>query len=169
MQLFAISLRKNALVYTVKILTGSLIVWYGLRFVGFEEPYWAMISLIIVTEPDFAQAKVNFKARTINTFSGAVIACLMLVLLGPTLPSMLVALVLAVLVAMLIHNYPANWRLAPVTVVILMSAAFSGSNLHEELHMAILRVVEVLTGSTVALLQSLVYGKLVRHPDATPH
>lgn len=163
-----ISPRKNALVYLIKILSGSLILWYGLRAVGLPEPYWAMISLIIVTEPDMLIAKANFRARLINTISGAIIACLCLVFFGANFVSMLVALTTAVLVAMLWQNYPSNWRLGPATVVILMSAAFAGGGLHQELHLALLRVAEVITGSTVALLQTVVYIGVVnrlRHAE----
>ena len=66
--------KKNALVYIIKILCGSLILWYGLPLLGFEEPYWAMISLIIVTDPDMNLARANFKARLINTLTGCVVA-----------------------------------------------------------------------------------------------
>lgn len=153
--------RKNALVYIIKILSGSLILWYGLRACGLPEPYWAMISLIIVTEPDMTVAKANFRARLINTVSGCLIACACLVIFGANFFSMLIALTLAVVVAMLWQNYPSNWRLGPATVVILMSAAFAGGGLHEELHLALLRVSEVIAGSTVALLQTVVYIGLV--------
>lgn len=87
---------------------------------------------------------------------------------GATFLSMLIALTTAVLVAMLWQNYPSNWRLGPATVVILMSAAFAGGGLHEELHLALLRVSEVIAGSTVALLQTVVYIGFVnrlRHGD----
>lgn len=156
--------KKNALVYLIKIVSGSLIAWYGLRAAHFPEPYWAMISLIIVTEPDLMQARSNFKARTINTISGAVVACIVLLAMGPGLPAMLVGITIATLAAMLVQNYPANWRLGPVTVVILLSAALSGQEqgLHEELSLAALRVIEVLVGSTVALIQSLIYGRWVK-------
>ncbi|SRR5450830_344961 len=157
MEFHFINPRKNALVYIIKILSGSLILWYGLRALGFPEPYWAMISLIIVTEPDMTVAKANFRARLINTISGAIIACLCLVVFGATFFSMLIALTLAVIVAMLWQNYPSNWRLGPATVVILMSAAFAGGGLHQELGLALLRVTEVITGSTVALLQTVIY------------
>ncbi|MBN9114231.1 MAG: FUSC family protein, partial [Pandoraea sp.] len=141
-----------------------LIVWFGLRAAGFPEPYWAMISLIIVTEPDPMQARSNFKARSINTITGAVIACIVLLVFGPGLAAMLVGITLATLAAMLVQNYPANWRLGPATVVILMSAALSGQGqgLHQELSLAMLRVIEVLIGSTVALIQSLIYGRYVK-------
>lgn len=156
--------KKNALVYLIKILSGSLIVWFGLRAAGFPEPYWAMISLIIVTEPDPLQARSNFKARSINKITGAIVACIVLLLIGPGLVAMLVGITIATLAAMLVQNYPANWRLGPATVVILMSAALSGQEqgLHEELSLAMLRVIEVLVGSTVALIQSLIYGRYVK-------
>ncbi|KAF1037828.1 MAG: hypothetical protein GAK35_03862 [Herbaspirillum frisingense] len=154
--------RKNALAYLVKILSGCLILWYGLRAAGIEEPYWAMISLIIVTEPDMTVAKANFRARLINTVSGCVVSCIALVIFGPTFIAMLVALTAAVVVAMLLQNYPSNWRLGPATVVILLSAAFTGNGLHEELNLAFMRVGEVIVGSTVALLQTVIYIWLVK-------
>lgn len=157
MELHFINPRKNALAYLVKILSGCLILWYGLRSLGIAEPYWAMISLIIVTEPDMTVAKANFRARVINTISGCIVSCIALVIFGPTFIAMLAALTAAVVVAMLLQNYPSNWRLGPATVVILLSAAFTGNGLHEELHLAFMRVGEVLVGSTVALLQTVVY------------
>jgi len=39
-----------------------------------------------------------------------------------------------------------------------MSAALAGTGLSDELRLAMLRFVEVMTGSTVALLQTIVYG-----------
>ena len=158
----SLSLRKNALVYIVKIITGSLILWFGLRALGVAEPYWAMISLIIVTEPDVKLAKANFKARLINTISGTVVAGLALVVFGPGLFSILIALAVTVLIAMLLEGYPSNWRLGPATVVIVMSAAASGGGLSEELHFGLLRVGEVLAGSAVALLQSLAYSWMLK-------
>lgn len=157
--------RKNALAYLVKILSGCLILWYGLRAAGIAEPYWAMISLIIVTEPDMTVAKANFRARLINTLSGCVISCIALVVFGPTFLAMLVALTAAVVVAMLLQNYPSNWRLGPATVVILLSAAFTGNGLGQELHLAFMRVGEVIVGSTVALLQTVIYIWLVKRKE----
>ena len=162
MELHFINPRKNALAYMVKILSGCLILWYGLRAHGIEEPYWAMISLIIVTEPDMTVAKANFRARLINTISGCIVSCIALVIFGPTFLAMLVALTAAVVVAMLLQNYPSNWRLGPATVVILLSAAFTGNGLSQELHLALMRVGEVIVGSTVALLQTVVYMWLLK-------
>jgi uncharacterized membrane protein YccC len=162
-----ISPRKNAILYIAKLFTGSTIVWFGLKSCGIDQPYWAMISLIVVTEPDVNLAKTNFNARLINTFNGTVVACLALVVLGPTFLAMLCALMLATLIAMSLQNYPANWRLAPNTAVVIMAAALTGNGLPEELKLAALRVVEVLTGSAVALFQSIVYGHLLKRWNLT--
>jgi len=162
MHLPVLSLRDNALLYVSKLLTGSIIVWYGLRAVGIAEPIWALISLIVVTEPDVRIAKTNFRARVINTINGAIVACLALVVFGANFLAMLVAMTVSVLIAMSLQNYPPNWRLAPNTTVVLMAAALTGSGLSEEMRLAMYRVAEVLTGSTVALLQTLVYGYFLR-------
>jgi len=162
MELHFINPRKNALAYLVKILSGCLILWYGLRALGIEEPYWAIFSLIIVTEPDMTVAKANFRARLINTISGCIVSCIALVIFGPTFLAMLVALTAAVVVAMLLQNYPSNWRLGPATVVILLSAAFTGNGLSQELNLALMRVGEVIIGSTVALLQTVIYMWLLK-------
>ncbi|MFC3107764.1 FUSC family protein [Undibacterium arcticum] len=157
-----VSPRKNALVYIVKIITGSVMLWFGLHALGVADPYWAMISLIIVTEPDVKIAKANFNARLINTISGSMAAGLALIVFGTGLFSILTALTVAMLVAMLLESYPSNWRLGPATVVIVMSAAASGSELRQELHFGLLRVGEVLAGSAVALLQSLAYSYMLK-------
>ena len=52
---------------------------------------------------------------------------------------MLTALTVATLIAMSIENYPNNWRLAPNTTVVLMSAALAGTGLSDELRLAMLR------------------------------
>jgi uncharacterized membrane protein YccC len=158
----SLSLRENAFIYMGKLITGSLVVWYGLRAVGIPEPIWALISLIVVTEPDLVLAKRNFRARVVNTINGTIVAGLTLWIFGATFLAMLAAMTVATLIAMSIENYPNNWRLAPNTTVVLMSAALAGTGLSDEIRLALYRVLEVMTGSTVALLQTLVYAWIVR-------
>jgi len=154
----SLSLRENAFIYMGKLITGSLIVWYSLRAMGIPEPIWAMISLIVVTEPALDRAKRNFRARVINTANGTIVAGLALWLFGATFFAMLASMTVATLIAMSFENYPDNWRLAPNTTVVLMSAALAGTGFSDEIRLAILRVAEVMTGSTVALVQTVIYG-----------
>jgi uncharacterized membrane protein YccC len=107
-------------------------------------------------------ARADFKARLINTLTGCLVACISLVIFGATFRAMLIAMIVTVAIAMLLQNYPSNWRLGPITVVILLSAAFLGTGINEELHLAFLRVSEVIIGSIVALLQGAVYVQVLR-------
>lgn len=54
MNAITIGLRKHALVYLAKIILGAVPLRSGLRAAGIASPHWAIISLIIVTEPDLA-------------------------------------------------------------------------------------------------------------------
>ncbi len=71
MHLPVLSLRENALLYIAKLITGSIIVWYGLRAFGIAEAIWAMLSLIVVTEPDVTIAKNKISAHALSTPSTA--------------------------------------------------------------------------------------------------
>ena len=166
-----ISLKKNAFVYATKLVTGSVIVWYGLRACHITHPYWAILSLIIVTEPELALARKKYFARVINTSTGTLVAGLCIWFLGASFATLLLAMSTAVMIAMTVERYPGNWRNAPNTAVILMAAALEGAGLPEEARLAGLRVLEVFTGSSVALAQTYIYtaafGRWIR-PRAGP-
>ena len=55
-----------------------------------------------------------------------------------------------------------------MTVVVLMAAAVNGNGLHQELSYAFLRVLEVFTGSAVALLQSQIYAVAIEKIAGRP-
>lgn len=152
-----ITLKKNAFVYATKLITGSILVWYGLQACGIHHPYWALISLIIVTEPELALAKKKYRARVINTISGTLVAGFTILIFGASFAALLFAMTVAVMIAMSVESYPGNWRNAPNTAVVLMAAALEGAGLPQEVKLAGLRVSEVLAGSTVAILQSFIY------------
>ena len=110
-------------------------------------------------ELDQLRQRVTVAYHLVN---GTAVAGLTLWIFGATFLAMLAAMTVATLIAMSIENYPNNWRLAPNTTVVLMAAALAGTGFSEEIRLALYRVLEVMTGSTVALLQTLVYAWLVR-------
>ena len=59
--------------YAVRIFIGTTTLWILLRKIGDTHAIWAMISLIIVTEPDVHIALTTFKARIFNTLLGCAI------------------------------------------------------------------------------------------------
>ncbi|MDB5821051.1 MAG: fusaric acid resistance protein FusB / fusaric acid resistance protein FusC [Rhizobacter sp.] len=158
-----LSLNQQGIIYAVKVLTGLLFVWFSLTAFGLEDPYWAVVSLIVTVEPDYTVARKTFHARIVNTLVGSVIAMLALTFVGHGIGALVLATTAATLMVLSFKGYPTNWRLAPITVVILMAAAAKGSTVNEELHLSLLRATEVLYGSATALVFSWIYRRAMLH------
>jgi len=148
------SLRPNpqSYWYVAKILAGSLIAWFGLGALGLEHPYWAIITICIASDPDLASAKKLVGARALNTLVGAAVGLVGVRVGGLTTATLFVCLGVTTLLVTAVPRYPANWRLAPVTVVIIMEvAALEGRSRGAEIHIAQQRVLQVLAGCAIAL------------------
>jgi uncharacterized membrane protein YccC len=147
-------LRPNSqsLLYVGKILAGALISWFGLGALGLDRPYWAIITICIVSEPNLESAKRLVAVRSLNTLVGAAVGLSGVMIGGLTPTTMFVCLAVTTLLVTTVPRYPANWRLAPVTVVIIMEvAAIQGSDRAMEIHIAEQRVVQVLAACLIAL------------------
>src|SRR5437773_8299920 len=69
--------------YAVQIFAGSTIVWLLLRSIGDADPLWAVISLIVVTEPHVGAAWLAFQSRILNTAIGCITGLSFLLVAGP--------------------------------------------------------------------------------------
>lgn len=143
-----------SLAYGVKIALATLLVWPGLSWLGIAQPTWAIVTIAAVSDPDLDTARTLVVTRVTNTLVGCLVAILTVLTCGATLASMIAALVLSVLLVTSIVNYPSNWRLAPITVAILMGGAVDGPSQAYALHLAWLRASEILSGSLAALLMA---------------
>src|SRR5262249_37056734 len=54
----------------IRIFIGTTAVWLLLRFVGDANPIWAVISVIVVTEPQLQTAWLTIGSRIANTLIG---------------------------------------------------------------------------------------------------
>ena len=142
--------------YAVRILVGCIIVWFVLDRINHHNPLWAVISIIVATEPELSAALMAFNSRIVNTFIGCAVGLGFLYLLGPSFGSILLGIVASVLICTHLIRVPGSWRIAPVTVAIVMTPSVLGSSRAVGLAAAIERTEEVLLGSGVALLINLV-------------
>lgn len=142
--------------YAVRILIGCLIVWFVLDRTNHHNPLWAVISIITVTEPDLSAALMAFNSRIVNTFIGCAVGLGFLYLLGPSFGSIFLGIVASVLICTQLIRVPGSWRVAPVTVAIVMAPSVLGGSRAVGLAAAIDRAEEVLLGSGVALLITFV-------------
>jgi len=158
--------QPSGLQYSVRILIGCVIVWLVLGRINHPNPLWALISVIIVTEPELSAAFLAFNSRIVNTLIGCAVGLSFLYLLGPSYWSILLGIIVSVIVCTSFIRVPGSWRVAPVTVAIIMTPSVLGAGRAAGLAVAIDRTEEVLLGSAVALLITYLASliqRLIRH------
>ena len=158
--------QPSGLQYAVRILIGSVIVWFVLDRVHHHNPLWALISVIMVTEPELSAAFLAFNSRIVNTVIGCAVGLSFLYLLGPSYWSILLGIIVSVVICTSLIRVPGSWRVAPVTVAIIMTPSVLGGGRAAGLTTAIDRTEEVLLGSAAALLITYVASliqRLIRH------
>lgn len=138
--------------YVSRIVLGCTIVWASLYFLPDEKKLFALISVIVVTEPDVSLLLAAVRSRIINTLTGCSLG-LLFIYISPTFFSMLIAIAISVVISTSFKKYPASWKLAPVTVVLVMISAIAEDiTLNKALEIALSRTGEILYGSLVAVL-----------------
>jgi uncharacterized membrane protein YccC len=125
--------------------------------VGAASKIFAIISVIVVSEPDPDLLRQSAVSRIINTVIGGALGLLGMYLLGINLWSLMVALTLSVLISTSFKNYPASWKLAPATAAIIIVPAITGhENYKLAMQVALERTGEVMYGCLVAFLLGVV-------------
>lgn len=151
--------RVKGLHYATEVFLGTLILWVFLRGIGDRNPVWAIISFVVVCDPDLRIAWPNFLSRLANTLVGCATGVLCLLIFG--LKDWLLPPVLAftALVCTDIIKMSGSWKLAPATSALVLTSALVGNSNLTGLEQALLRTGEVLLGSLVALIISLVLSR----------
>jgi uncharacterized membrane protein YccC len=144
---------EKAISYSIRIFLGAVIVWWSLYYLHDSKKVWALISVIVVSDPDFETVRATVFSRSINTISGCLVGLAFIFLLGINIWSLLSAIIISVIISTSFKNYPASWKLAPVTVVIIMTPAMADMiTKNEAITFALTRTAEVMYGSLIAFL-----------------
>jgi uncharacterized membrane protein YccC len=109
-----------------------------------------------------------FNSRIVNTLIGCAVGLSFLYLLGPSFWSILLGIIVSVIICTTLIRVPGSWRVAPITVAIIMNPSVlgGGGGRAAGLATSIERTEEVLLGSAVALLVTYVASliqRLIRH------
>lgn len=161
---FNLVISRNSLLYVFRIVLGCLAAWYLTVLLHMDKREWALISVVIVSEPDFGNLRSNTITRVINTLSGCAIGLLFLVICGVNFLSMMLGITASILISTSFPKYPSSWKLAPVTVVIvMMPSLLQHAKLGEALIIALYRAGEMLLGCVVAFLLGLIFDAIHRH------
>jgi uncharacterized membrane protein YccC len=137
--------------YALRILAGTTIVWFSLQGLHAEDRLWAVISVIVISEPKFQGAVIAFKSRVLNTVVGCVVALVFLELFGLGSWSILAAMAASVVAGAYLISAHLAWRIAPVTVAIIMIPGMAERSHTLALHAALWRTGATLYGSGIAV------------------
>jgi uncharacterized membrane protein YccC len=146
--------------YAVRIFVGTSAVWLLLRLVGDANPIWAVISVIVVTEPDLRAAWLMLGSRVVNTAIGCITGVLFLLLAGPQSWVLPLALTTTVLVCIYVAKLSSGWRLAPATAALIIASAVAEQSRTSGAVIALQRAGEVVLGCVAAFLTTLCLSKI---------
>jgi uncharacterized membrane protein YccC len=154
-------MNHKGLLFSFRIALGCIIVWWSLDYLHDSKKVWALISVIIVSDPDIENLRAAALSRVINTITGCIIGLIFIYVTGVNFWSLMVAIIVAVFIATSFKNYPSSWRLAPATVAIIMVPAIAeGAPWKEAMIIAVSRTGEVLYGCLVALVLGIVISEI---------
>jgi uncharacterized membrane protein YccC len=151
-------MRIAGLELSLRIVIGAAIVWLIASRFAHHDPLWGMVSVVIVSDTELNAALTAFRGRVLNTLIGCAIGLLALYAMGPQSWSILVAMSVAVLVSSNFALTVPAWRIAPVTVAIVMMPGLLIGSRTAGTPVALTRAAWVLVGSAVAVVVSLVFA-----------
>src|SRR5262245_22500281 len=152
--------------YAVRIFIGTTAVWLLLRFVGDADPIWAVISVIVVTEPQLQTAWQTIGSRIANTLIGCTTGLVFLLLAGPEIWVLPVALTVTVLVCTDVVRLSSSWRLAPATAALILASGIAEQSRVGGAKIALHRTGEVVLGCATAFLITWCLSKFWAPPAA---
>lgn len=142
--------------YTVRIFIGTAVLWILTQAISAPSPLWAIISLIIVTEPQMHMAWLAFRIRMINTFMGSLVGFTVLAFAAPSAMTLIPAIALSAFISTYINKLQQGWRIAPITTALVISAGMMQQSAQSGMQTAFARTFEVFLGSIVALIVTLI-------------
>ena len=138
--------------YTIRIFIGTSVLWLLLHDEQTSDSLWAIISLIVVTEPRTQPAWAAFRARLLNTMIGSGIGLVFLLPAWPLEWMLTPAISVSALVATYINRVQQGWRIAPITTALILSASMTQHTFQGAFSLALHRTLEVFIGSMTAVI-----------------
>ena len=152
--------------YAVRIFIGTTAVWLLLRSVGDAYAVWAVISVIVVTEPQMQTAWLTLGSRIVNTVIGCTMGLIFLLLAGPEIWVLPLGLTATVLVCTYVVRLSSSWRLAPATAALIIASAIVEQSRIGGAKIALHRAGEVVLGCAMAFLVTWCMSKIWVAPAA---
>lgn len=148
-------LSTSNLRYAVKTALAILVVWFSLDLVGVRNPVFALISVVVVAEPQLGTSLFLAWSRLLATVIGVAAALAVVVVLGVNPWALALAIFVVVLLCTEIFEVPGAWKLGPATSALIIGLAAAGGPEHpglsEAWHIALARFWETIYGIAVTV------------------
>ena len=153
--------------FAVNVFLATTIVWFTMRQIGDSNPIWAIASLVAASDPEPEQARKLFRSRMINVLVGCGVGFLFLLFGSRSRWMIPFSLATTVLVSTYLVRVKTMWRQAPITAAVVIAAGLVSASTKVGMARGLHRVAEVLFGSVVGVLVSLLMSRiwLVRRPE----
>lgn len=138
--------------YALRVLVGSALCWAVIAALGLRDPLWALISVIMVTEPDLEAAIRRARERVNNTLAGAIVGLVCLLAFGSSPWVLFLGLAVVIVLGVNTAGEPERFRLAQITVVLVLGSGALSHSQNAGVYTALKRSGEVLLGCCVPLL-----------------
>jgi uncharacterized membrane protein YccC len=150
--------------YAVRIFIGTTAVWLLLLSVGDANAVWAVITVIVVTEPQMQTAWLTLGTRIVNTVIGCTMGLMFLLLVGPEIWLLPLAVTATVLVCTYVVRLSPSWRLAPATAALIIAPGVVEQSRISGAGVALHRAGEIVLGCAVAFLVTWCMSKIWAPP-----
>jgi uncharacterized membrane protein YccC len=146
--------------FAVNVAIATWIVWTTLRIIEDKNPIWAIASMVAASDPLPAEARKMFKARLINVLVGCAVGLIFLVIGGAKEWLLPIALGTTVLISSYVVRVKTMWRQAPLSAAVVIAASLTHGTAAAGLEYGLHKVAEVIFGSLVGVIVSLVMSKV---------
>src|SRR5262249_44468854 len=88
----------------------TIIVWYVIDDLANTDPIWAIASMVAASDPQVTEATRMFRSRMINVLVGCAVGLLFLIVGGPAVWKLPIALAVTVLLSTYVIHIQTMWR-----------------------------------------------------------
>jgi uncharacterized membrane protein YccC len=146
--------------FALNVFIATNIVWYVLANIADTNPIWAIASMIAASDPQVTEAVRMFRSRIINVLVGCAVGLIFVIIGGPSVWKLPIALAATVLISSYVIHIPTMWRQAPITAAIVIAAGLSAHSELSAVEHGLHKVAEVLFGCFVGVLVSWSMSKI---------
>jgi len=152
--------RMEGWLFAVNVALGTTIVWHTLRAFSDTNPIWAIASMIASSDPQPDEARRMFKCRLANVAVGGAAGLIFLIVGGPQVWVLPLALAATVLVSMYVVRVKTMWRQAPITAAIVIASAVTANSAAIGVVKGFHKMAEVVFGCLVGIMVSIALSRV---------